>query len=50
MIQGLFPSENRLNICFPYFYSLEKTDGKLIFLSSNTRTKTYGMRLKDREI
>lgn len=30
--QELFPSENRLNIYFPYFYSLEKINGKLIFL------------------
>lgn len=29
---GLLPSENRLNVYFPCFHSLEKIDWKIIFL------------------
>lgn len=31
-VQSMFTSESRANIYFPYFYSLEKIDRKLIFL------------------
>lgn len=31
-VQGVFTSDSRANIYFPYFYSLEKIDRKLIFL------------------